>query len=375
MCSMSTTHCDSMCQKIKQHSIFHIPQKISMFETMTAKYIDLRSDTFTLPSAAMKEAMFNAPLGDDVFGEDPSVNALQDYAANLFGMEAALFCSSGTQTNQIGIKVHTQPGDEVICDALSHVYLYEGGGIAFNSGASVRLLNGHYGRFTAQDVLNNINDDNVHFPASKLVCIENTVNKGGGACWDLKELKNIQTVCRQHNMAFHLDGARLFNAIVANGEDPKTYGQLFNTISICLSKGLGAPVGSLLLGSKEHIYKARRLRKVMGGGMRQAGLLAAAGLYALQNNIERLAEDHHKAQMIAQCLSERPWVDTLYPTATNIVIFKLADTLPSSQLLDHLSQHGFKASSMGSQLIRFVTHLDQSVEDIERLCGVMEGVG
>lgn len=341
---------------------------------MTQKVVDLRSDTLTMPSAAMKEAMFNAPLGDDVFGEDPTVNALQDYAAQLFGMEAALFCSSGTQTNQIAIKLHTQPGDEVICDALSHVYLYEGGGIAFNSGASVRLLNGQYGRFTAEDVRNNINEDNVHFPASKLVCIENTVNKGGGACWNLEELQKIKALCENNNLAFHLDGARLFNAIVAKGEDPKTYGQLFDTISICLSKGLGAPVGSLLLGSKAHIYKARRIRKVMGGGMRQAGILAAAGLYALQNNVERLSEDHLKAQMLSKCLQTLPWVAKHYPVETNIVIIQLADTLPSERFMQHLNQHGFKASSMGHQLIRFVTHLDQSVADIERLCGYLEGL-
>lgn len=336
------------------------------------KIVDLRSDTVTQPGKEMMNAMMNAPLGDDVFNEDPTVNALQEYAAGLFGMEAALFCSSGTQTNQIAIKVHTQPGDEVICDALAHVYLYEGGGIAFNSGASVRLLKGHYGKFTARDVLDNINDDNVHFPASRLVCVENTVNKGGGACWDFKELQAIRKVCTEHNIPFHLDGARLFNALVAKGEDPKAYGQLFDTISICLSKGLGAPVGSLLLGTKAHIYKARRIRKVMGGGMRQAGILAAAGLYALQNNIERLAEDHHKAKMVADCLSTRTWVSEVYPAETNIVIFRLNDDTPAKDFTQYLEQNGFKASSMGSQLLRFVFHLDQSIEDIENLCRCLE---
>lgn len=336
-----------------------------MFEVM--KIVDLRSDTVTKPTPAMLDAMIKAPLGDDVFNEDPTVNALQEFAADMFGMEAALFCSSGTQTNQIAIKLHTQPGDEVICDTLSHIYLYEGGGIAFNSGASVRLLNGHFGRFTAEDVRNNINDDNVHFPSTRLVSIENTVNKGGGACWNFDELKAIQNVCKEHHLAFHMDGARLFNAMIAKGENPKQYGQLFDTISICLSKGLGAPVGSLLLGSKEHIYKARRIRKVLGGGMRQAGLLAAAGLYALQNHIERLSEDHHKAQMIAHTLKSCEWVKEIYPVETNIVIFRLHDKTPSSQLLQHLEQNGFKAVGMGTQLIRFVFHLDQSVADIERL--------
>ncbi|MFM6984258.1 MAG: threonine aldolase family protein [Chitinophagaceae bacterium] len=335
------------------------------------KLIDLRSDTVTQPTPEMRQAMFEAPLGDDVFNEDPSVNALQTYAAEMFGMEEALFCSSGTQTNQIGIKLHTQPGDEVICDALAHVYLYEGGGIAFNSGASVRLINSERGMFTAEDVLRNINDDNVHFPSTKLVCVENTVNKGGGACWNFDELKAIRAVCQKHNLAFHLDGARLFNALVAKNEDPKQYGQLFDTISICLSKGLGAPVGSLLLGSKQHIYKARRLRKVMGGGMRQAGILASAGLFALKNNIERLTEDHLKAKMIADVLQDRDWVVRILPVETNIVIFELVSHISPSVFMNYLESKGFKVSSMGSHLIRFVFHLDQNIEDIERLCEVL----
>jgi threonine aldolase len=335
---------------------------------MSTSFIDLRSDTVTRPTPAMLEAMMHAPVGDDVFGEDPSINTLQDYAANLFGMEAALFCSSGTQTNQIAIKLHTQPGDEVICDALSHIYLYEGGGISFNSGASVRLLQGNYGRFTAEDVRKNINDDNVHFPASRLVSIENTVNKGGGACWDFNDLKAIKSVCQENNLAFHLDGARLFNALIAKNESPKQYGELFDTISICLSKGLGAPVGSLLLGSKEHIYKARRIRKVMGGGMRQAGFIAAAGLYALQNNIERLATDHHNALEVAKVLKQLDWVEKLYPVETNIVIFQLKDQFAPANLTHKLEEAGFKVSTMGGQLVRFVFHLDQSQEDIAKLC-------
>ncbi len=336
--------------------------------------IDLRSDTVTRPTPAMLEAMLHAPLGDDVFGEDPTINALQEYAANLFGMEEALFCSSGTQTNQIGIKLHTQPGDEVICDALSHIYLYEGGGIAFNSGASVRLLHGNYGRFTAAELRKNINDDNVHFPSSKLVSIENTVNKGGGACWDFQELKAIKAVCQENKLAFHLDGARLFNALVAKNETPKQYGELFDTISICLSKGLGAPVGSLLLGSKEHIYKARRIRKVMGGGMRQAGILAAAGLYALQNNVERLAIDHQHATQVASVLNELNWVEKVYPVETNIVIFQLGEQFAPSALMAKLDLAGFKASTMGGQLLRFVFHLDQSPQDVEYLCETLQKI-
>ena len=229
--------------------------------------IDLRSDTVTRPSPAMLEAMMQAKVGDDVFAEDETVNALQQYAADMFGMEAALFCPSGTMTNQIAIKIHTQAGEEIICHDLSHVYLYEGGGIAFNSGCSARLLSGNNGRFTAKDVEENINKEDIHFPRTRLVCVENTVNKGGGACWDLDELKKIKQVCTDHNLALHLDGARLFNALVAKNQDPRLYGTIFNTISICLSKGLGAPVGSLLLGSKEHIYKAKRIRKVFDGGI------------------------------------------------------------------------------------------------------------
>jgi threonine aldolase len=334
--------------------------------------IDLRSDTVTRPGEAMKEAMMKAELGDDVFGEDPTVNALQEYAAGLFGMEAALFCSSGTQTNQIAIKLHTQPGDEVICDALSHVYLYEGGGIAFNSGASVKLIQSSRGMFTAGDVLSNINEDNVHFPASRLVCVENTVNKGGGACWDWQELEQIKEVCHKHKLAFHLDGARLFNALVAQNQDAKAYGRLFDTISICLSKGLGAPVGSLLIGTHEHIYKARRLRKVMGGGMRQAGILAAAGLFALRNNVDRLAEDHSKARQVEQVLLKREWVESILPVETNIVIFRVRENAVVPALLKQLEGEGIKAVSMGHNLVRFVFHLDQTEGQIDRLCEVLE---
>lgn len=322
--------------------------------------IDLRSDTITKPTAEMLNAMMYAKVGDDVFGEDPTVNELQNYAANLFGMEAALFCASGTQTNQIAIKLHTQPGDEVICDKLSHIYLYEGGGIASNSGASVRLIEGNLGRFTASQVIENINDkNNIHFPLSKLVSIENTVNKGGGSCWEMEEMVKIKKVCVENNMALHLDGARLFNAIVEKNEDTKTYGQLFDTISICLSKGLGAPIGSLLLGSNEHILKAKRIRKAMGGGMRQAGFIAAAGLYALENNIPRLKIDHERAKILASVLQNSRYVESIYPVETNIVIFKVnQNQLSIEKLLHELNNHQIKAVSMGNNLIRFVLHLD-----------------
>ena len=331
--------------------------------------IDLRSDTVTKPSAAMMEAMMGAKVGDDVFGEDPTVNELQNFAADMFGMEAALFCSSGTMTNQIAIKLHTQPSDEVICDKLSHVYLYEGGGIGYNSGCSTRLLEGNYGRFTAEQVQENINDkNNIHFPISKLVCIENTVNKGGGVCWDIDEIIKIKAVCENNEMALHLDGARLFNALVAKNQSALKYGQLFDTISICLSKGLGAPVGSLLLGSKKNITKAIRIRKIMGGGMRQAGFIAAAGLYALQNNIDRLTIDHERANILASVLQTCNFVESIYPVETNIVIFKInPNELSTSHFIEFLKNNEINAVSMGNNLIRFVLHLNITATEFEFL--------
>jgi threonine aldolase len=289
-------------------------------------------------------------------------------------MEDALFCSSGTQTNQIAIKIHTQPGDEVICDTLSHVYLYEGGGIAFNSGASVRLIQGNRGIFNAAQVAENINKEDVHFPVSKLVCIENTVNKGGGACWDWEELLKIKEICQNNQLGFHLDGARLFNALVAKNQNPQQYGQLFDTISICLSKGLGAPVGSLLLGSKKHIHKAKRLRKVMGGGMRQVGFLAAAGLYALQNNIDRLSQDHVNAKIVGEFLNQQNYIEYMLPVETNIVIFKLKDQFPSEQFLHSLQKQGIKAVSMGKNLVRFVFHLNQEKKQIDHLIYTLKNI-
>lgn len=336
--------------------------------------IDLRSDTVTKPSSEMLEFMMKASVGDDVFGEDSAVNELQHFAANMFGMEASLFCASGTMTNQIAIKLHTQPGDEVICDKLSHIYLYEGGGIASNSGASVRLLEGNLGRFTSEQVLENINDkSNIHFPLTKLVSIENTVNKGGGSCWDINEIIKIKEVCQNNNLALHLDGARLFNALIEKKQSPKVFGQLFDTISICLSKGLGAPIGSLLLGSKEHITKATRIRKVMGGGMRQAGFLAAAGLFALQNNIERINIDHLNAKKLETCLRTCTFVESIYSVETNIIIIKLNNQIINTfQLLDFLKLNGILAVSMGHNLVRFVLHLDISESGLDFVINILK---
>jgi threonine aldolase len=320
--------------------------------------IDLRSDTVTKPGKEMLEVMMKAQVGDDVFKEDPSVNALEQKAAALFGMEAALFCASGTMTNQIAINVHTKPGDEVICDKLAHIYLYEGGSIARLSGSSVNLLSGDRGRFTAEDVKTAINPDDIHRANTSLVEVENTVNKGGGAYWDISELKKISSLCREKNLSFHMDGARLFNAIVETGERPEDYGSLFDSISICLSKGLGAPVGSLLLGKKDFIKKALRVRKAIGGGMRQAGYLAAAGIYALDNNVKGLKEDHRRAREMGEVLEALPYVDEVYPVQTNILIFKLTDKMKDSDFISRLNEKNIKALIFGPQTIRFVTHLD-----------------
>lgn len=330
--------------------------------------IDLRSDTVTRPTPAMLDAMLRAEVGDDVLGDDPTVNALQDKAAALFGKEAALFCPSGTMTNQLAIKLHTQPGDEVICHELAHVYLYEGGGIALNSGASVLLLRGGNGLYTAEDVEASVNArGDPHRPWSRLVVAENTSNKGGGACWDLAELRRIRAACRRHDLAFHLDGARLFNALVARGGTPREYGEVFDTISICLSKGLGAPVGSLLVGSREHVARAHRYRKAFGGGMRQAGYLAAAGIHALDHHVQRLAEDHAHARAVADVLSALPWVARVLPAETNIVIFEVADGLVPAQVIEHLAAHGVRALSMGGKTVRFVFHLQVGDAEVDRI--------
>lgn len=328
--------------------------------------IDYRSDTVTQPTPAMHEAMMKAKLGDDVFGEDPTINELEAKAAAMFGMEAGLFCPSGTMTNQIGIKMHTQPGDEVICDFLSHVYQYEGGGIAFNSGASVRLLTGDRGRINAQQVKEAINPDDVHKPHSRLVVLENTSNRGGGSCYELAEIEGIRKVCAENNLKLHLDGARLFNALVYKSQSPKDYGRLFDSISICLSKGLGCPVGSVLIGTKEDIRKARRIRKVFGGGMRQAGVLAAAGIYALDHHIERLAEDHAHAGQIETALLSHPLVETVIPVETNIIIFQLKPAVTAAEVVEKLKAKGILCFATGKQTIRFVVHLDITEVMVEK---------
>ncbi|MBW7951235.1 MAG: aminotransferase class V-fold PLP-dependent enzyme [Chitinophagaceae bacterium] len=337
--------------------------------------IDFRSDTVTKPSKAMLDAMMTAPVGDDVFGEDPTINALENLVAEMFAMEAALFCPSGTMTNQIAIKAHTQPGDEIICDVLSHVYQYEGGGIAFNSGCSVKLIQGNKGRITASQVEESINNANdVHKPISKLVSLENTSNRGGGCCYNFNDMLAIQEVCKKNNLLLHLDGARIFNALVAKKETPTQYGKTFNSISVCLSKGLGAPVGSVLLGNKNFIQKARRIRKVFGGGMRQAGVLAAAGIYALQNNINRLAQDHLHAKQIEQALQKKDFIGEIFPVETNIIIFEIKGKYTAPEFIALLKENNILAIAISNTQVRFVVHLDitenmvqQTLEVIKKL--------
>tara|TARA_B110000902_G_scaffold238302_1_gene286048 strand:- start:1469 stop:2488 length:1020 start_codon:yes stop_codon:yes gene_type:complete len=323
--------------------------------------IDLRSDTVTKPSKGMMEAMMSAKLGDDVYAEDPSVNALEARVATMFGKPKALFFPSGTMANQTAIKLHTQPGEQLICDAYSHVYNYEGGGVSFNSGVSCKLVDGHRGMMTADQVRAAINPpDFYHSPLTSLVSLENTTNKGGGACWDYQEILKVRSVCDSHKLGLHLDGARLWNALISKSETPQQYGDVFDTISVCFSKGLGAPVGSVLVGNENLMNKALRIRKMLGGGMRQIGLLAAAASYALDHQYDRLKLDHQKAKEIAEILHQLEAVSSVEPVETNIVIFKLSSNSSQDSFLNNLKSHNVLVSDMGGGKLRMVTHLDYS---------------
>jgi threonine aldolase len=337
--------------------------------------IDFRSDTVTKPTEGMLAAMITAKVGDDVFGEDETVNALEEKTAALFGMQAGLFCPSGTMTNQIAIKCFTQPLDEIIADQTAHVYRYEGGGIMFNSGASVRLLNGNRGIITAQMIEEEINPiGNVHHPHTSLVVLENTVNRGGGSCYFLEDIEPIYHLCNLKNLKLHLDGARIFNALAYTNDEAKDYGKYFDGISVCLSKGLGAPVGSVLLGSKETIQYAKRVRKVLGGGMRQAGFLAAAGIYALDHHIERLKTDHLHAKQLETCLQNLPFVKSVLSVQTNIIIFELHDARNAEKLVEELKEKGVLCGTFGKQTIRFVTHLDINQQQIEETIAILNKI-
>lgn len=337
--------------------------------------IDFRSDTVTLPTKGMKAAMLSAKVGDDVYGEDATVIELEQKTAALFGHEAGLFCPSGTMTNQIAIKVHTNPPGQVICHYLAHVYQYEVGGIAFNSGLSVNLVHGNRGLLTADDVLARISDpDDLHKPLTQLVCLENTSNKGGGCCYDLETVAAIRRVCNEHGLGLHLDGARVFNALLAKGYTAKELGQYFDSISVCFSKGLGAPVGSVLLGNKAFVQKAKRIRKLFGGGMRQAGYLAAAGVYALEHHIDRLEEDHQRAKVLEKVLEKQSYVKSVLPVETNIIIFELADEVDNKVFSAKLYEQGIVANPYESTAIRFVVHLDINDAKLERAVAVLEGL-
>ncbi|MDB5004809.1 MAG: threonine aldolase [Mucilaginibacter sp.] len=333
--------------------------------------VDLRSDTVTKPTAGMLEAMFNAKVGDDVFGEDETINELEQKAAAIFGMEAGIYCPSGTMTNQIAIKCFTQPMDELIADQTAHVYRYEGGGIAFNSGVSARLLNGYRGILTPEMIEPEINAENIHYPHTSLVVLENTVNKGGGSCYTLDQIKPIAALCKEKGLKLHLDGARIFNALTYTGDKAVDYGKYFDGISVCLSKGLGAPVGSVLLADKDTIKYARRIRKVFGGGMRQAGFLAAAGIYALDHHVERLKIDHAHSQILAEALGRSSAVTNVLPAETNIVLFDTVE--PADAVLAKLAEQGIQAMSTDKHRIRFVLHLDVHPEQVEYVVKVVSG--
>ena len=334
--------------------------------------IEYRSDTFTKPTPGMLQAMFEAEVGDDVYNEDPTVNKLQSMLAEKFGMEAGIFCASGTMTNQIAMKCHTQPGGEIICDKMSHVYIYEGGGIAFNSGCQVKPLEGDRGRIKASQVVEAINPIDIHKARTQLVSLENTANRGGGSCYEFSDIQEIKEVCLENNLKLHLDGARLFNAIVAKEEDPKEYGHIFDSISICLSKGLGAPVGSVLLGDHDFIQKARRVRKVFGGGMRQAGYLAAAGIYALENNIDRLALDHRHTKQIEEALLKKEFTGKIMQVETNILIFQVKGNYTAKSLAEEFKKNDILVSAISPTQIRMVLHLDVSEEMVQETIRVIE---
>lgn len=337
--------------------------------------IDLRSDTVTKPTKGMLDTMLTAEVGDDVYKEDPSINALEQRLADMFGMDEALFFPTGSMANQAALKLHTNPGEQVICDKYAHIYNYEGGGASFNSGISCKLVDGHRGMFTAEQAEASINPpDFYHSPLTSLIAVENTTNKGGGACWDFEELKKLRQVAANHGLGYHLDGARLWNALIVTDQSPKQYGELFDTISVCLSKGLGCPIGSVLIGNNDLMQGAIRVRKILGGGMRQVGFAAAAGLYALDNHFERLAEDHKKAKEIGEVLSKNISIEKVEPIETNILIFELKSHVNETDFLNRLSEKGIQIIGMGSNKLRMVTHLNYSDAMHERLLQILVSI-
>jgi len=339
---------------------------------MMKRPINLISDTVTKPTPPMLEAMMKAEVGDDVFQADPTVRMLEEKAADMFGKEAALFCPSGTMTNQIAIQGHVGRLEAVICDHYSHVYQYETGGYSYNARAGIKLIKGTNGKFTAAQLEEALTPQYDWLPDDRLVVVENTCNKGGGSIYTLPEIEPIRAVCDQKGLSLHLDGARLFNALVETGEDTQAVGGVFDSISICISKGLGAPVGSVLIGDRAFIRKARRLRKVMGGGMRQAGFLAAACIYALDHQVDRLKEDNKLAKQLGAFVSELPFVESVRPVQSNIVIFDLKAPLKAAPVLSFLEAHQILASPFGPSTIRFVTHLDLPEDTLGQVQQVLE---
>lgn len=335
--------------------------------------IDLRSDTITIPNKEMLEAMMSAKVGDDVWEEDFTVKKLEEKLAGMFGFDSGLFCPSGTMTNQIAIRVHTKMGDQIICESSSHIYNYEGGGAASNSGVSIKLIEGDCGRISLDQIKSSINPDDPHYPSTKLISLENTSNKGGGSCYSLDEILKISEFCRKNKLGIHLDGARIFNALVATNQKAIDYGKAFDSISVCLSKGLGAPIGSILLGDKDFIYESKRIRKSLGGGMRQVGYLAAAGIYALDNNILRLADDHRRAKFIYDTLLKVNYVEEIKPCETNIIIFKLHEK-DISRVLNAFCQSSIQYSKFGKNMIRFVTHIHFDDLQLTKLIEVLKSL-
>jgi threonine aldolase len=329
--------------------------------------IDLRSDTVTQPTVAMREAIATAVVGDDVFGDDPTVNALEAYVAELLGKEAAVFMPSGTMTNQIALRVHTEPGDEVILESEAHIYYYEGGAPAALSGVMCRLVKGDRGIFTATDLRQVLRPSDSHFPRTRLVCLENTHNRGGGRIFPLEEMGAIAQVCREQDLKLHLDGARFWNACVATGISEAEYAKPFDTVSVCFSKGLGAPVGSALAGSQEMMMRARRFRKMFGGGMRQAGMIAAGALYGLKYQRDRLVEDHDNAKVLAEGLSQIEGIE-INPeqVETNLVVFHVS-TMSAQVLVDRLQEKGVAMLAVGAHSIRAVTNLMVTKAQIEQV--------
>ncbi|MCB0396738.1 MAG: aminotransferase class I/II-fold pyridoxal phosphate-dependent enzyme [Flavobacteriales bacterium] len=334
--------------------------------------IDLRSDTVTKPSPGMLQAMINAETGDDVFREDPTVKELEDDMAGRFGMDAGLFCTSGTMANQVAIKAHTVPGDEIICDEFSHIYNYEGGAPALVSGVSIRAVHGRNGILLPEDIIANIKTTTDWHTITRMVVIENSCNMTGGNYYPLDQVQALSEACRKNGLIFHVDGARIFNALTASGDASGEYGKHTDSISICLSKGLGCPIGSVLVGNKEFIEKARRIRKTLGGGMRQVGILAAAGKYALEHNIPLLKDDHRRAKQLAEKLNSLSYVDHVSDAFTNILIFRLEEHVDAQQFLDHLKARNILAFSVRPQTIRFVLHLDVNDEMTDTVCQALE---